>query len=136
MEQGLTLSIDTRSAVPPFEQIRAQISDLVDSGVLPPGTRLPTVRQLAADLGLAVGTVARAYRELEAAGTVITRRRTGTRVADVTETSTKDQIRLRLDEAARRYVQASRRLGVDDRLIIEAVRRALNQEHQSEGRQT
>ena len=66
---------------PPFEQVRRQLAALVASGALAPDQRLPPVRQLAADLGLAVGTVARAYRELEAAGTVTTRRGAGTRVA-------------------------------------------------------
>ncbi|MDF2051259.1 GntR family transcriptional regulator, partial [Arthrobacter sp. Cr_A7] len=53
--------IDLRSATPPYEQIRSQISSLVAVGDLAPGSRLPTVRSLAADLGVAVGTVARAY---------------------------------------------------------------------------
>ena len=47
-------------------------------GDLAPGTRLPTVRQLAADLGLAANTVARAYRELEADGVIATYGRKGT----------------------------------------------------------
>ena len=67
------LDVDPQSAVPPYEQLRAQVTGLVTTGGLPPGTRLPSIRQLAGDLGLAPGTVARAYRELEAAGVVATR---------------------------------------------------------------
>ncbi|MGW9549979.1 GntR family transcriptional regulator [Citricoccus zhacaiensis] len=74
--------LDLSSPVPPFEQLRARISALVDDGSLTPGSRLPSVRALAADLGIAVGTVARAYRELEAAGYVVSRRRHGTTVAE------------------------------------------------------
>lgn len=66
------------SPVPQYEQIRAQIAAEVAAGRLTSGDRLPTVRTLAADLGIAAGTVARAYRELEAAGLASTRRRTGT----------------------------------------------------------
>jgi GntR family transcriptional regulator len=73
----MMLSVDTESAVPPFEQIRAQISQLADSGALPAGIRLPTIRQLSADLGLAPGTVGRAYRELETAGVISARGRHG-----------------------------------------------------------
>lgn len=73
--------LDLSSPVPPFEQLRARITTLVDDGSLAPGSRLPSVRALAADLGIAVGTVARAYRELEAAGYVVSRRRHGTTVA-------------------------------------------------------
>ncbi|WP_432995293.1 GntR family transcriptional regulator [Dactylosporangium sp. CA-233914] len=56
---------------PPYEQLRRQLIELVRFGVLAPGDRLPPLRQLAADLGLAVGTVARTYRELEMAGIVV-----------------------------------------------------------------
>ena len=76
------VSLDTASPVPPFEQIRARIADLVAAGELPAGTRLPSVRALAGDLGIAPNTVVRAYRELEAAGVVRTARGKGTVVAD------------------------------------------------------
>lgn len=76
------VEIDLRSPVPPFEQIRARIADLVAAGELPAGTRLPSVRALAGDLGIAPNTVVRAYRELEAAGIVRTARGKGTVVAD------------------------------------------------------
>lgn len=76
------VEIDLRSLVPPFEQIRARIADLVAAGELPAGTRLPSVRALAGDLGIAPNTVVRAYRELEAAGVVRTARGKGTVVAD------------------------------------------------------
>lgn len=76
------VEIDLRSPVPPFEQIRARIADLVAAGELPAGTRLPSVRTLAGDLCIAPNTVVRAYRELEAAGVVHTARGKGTVVAD------------------------------------------------------
>lgn len=75
---GLRVLVDTQSAVPVYEQIREQVTVLVTTGALREGDRLPAARALAADLGLAVGTVQRAYRELELAGTVASRRRTGT----------------------------------------------------------
>ena len=74
--------IDLQTGTPPYEQIQTQISSLIAVGELPLGTRLPTVRALAADLGVAAGTVARAYKELEAAGMVTTNRRQGTVVAE------------------------------------------------------
>ena len=76
------LTVNPESAVPPYEQIRVQITEQVRSGVLPPGSQLPTVRRLAADLGLAPNTVARAYKELEHDGVVATAGRRGTVVAD------------------------------------------------------
>src|SRR3954471_15362378 len=75
---ALDIAVDVDSPVPPYEQIRRQIAAFVQGGLLVPGARLPTMRALAADLGVAVGTVARAYTELEAAGMVTSRRPTGT----------------------------------------------------------
>jgi DNA-binding transcriptional regulator YhcF (GntR family) len=69
------------SSTPPYEQVRSQIAAAIESGRLRPAARLPTVRHLARDLGIAVNTVARAYRELELAGLVETRGRQGTFVA-------------------------------------------------------
>lgn len=78
----LALRIDPTSALPVVEQIQTQVVDLVSSGLLPAGARLPPVRRLADDLGLAAGTVAKAYRALEREGFVVTAGRNGTLVAD------------------------------------------------------
>jgi len=65
-----------------YEQIVAQIQEHVAVGELQPGTRMPTVRQLADELDIAPGTVARAYAELERLRIVVTDGARGTRVAD------------------------------------------------------
>ena len=75
------LVLDPQSSTPPYEQVRSQIAAAIESGRLRPAAQLPTVRRLAGDLGIAVNTVARAYRELELAGLVETRGRQGTFVA-------------------------------------------------------
>ncbi|MFJ5107298.1 MULTISPECIES: GntR family transcriptional regulator [unclassified Glutamicibacter] len=72
------ISVDLQAATPPYEQIRSQIASLISLGDLPSGSKLPTVRALATDLGVAVGTVARAYKELEAEELITSRRRAGT----------------------------------------------------------
>ena len=66
MSPALTVTPD--DPTPPSEQLRRQLVDLIEGGQLVEGERLPPLRQLAGDLGLAVGTVARTYCELEAAG--------------------------------------------------------------------
>jgi DNA-binding transcriptional regulator YhcF (GntR family) len=103
--------VDPRSAVPPFEQIRVQLVAQVQSGELPPDTRLPTVRKLASDLRLAPNTVARAYRELEQSGVIETRGRHGTFV-----TPHVDPIRRQAQSAAESYARqaSSLGLGLDD----------------------
>ncbi|WP_460662622.1 GntR family transcriptional regulator [Kribbella swartbergensis] len=74
----MDITVDPVGITPPYEQVRAQIEALIRAGELAKGTRLPTVRQLSLDLGLAVNTVARAYKELEADRLVETRGRNGT----------------------------------------------------------
>jgi GntR family transcriptional regulator len=78
---SLTQVVDSNSPVPPYEQVRAQLAEIITAELFAPGDRLPPLRQLATDLGLADGAVARAYRELEQAGLVYSRRAAGTRVA-------------------------------------------------------
>ena len=115
--------VDTASPTPPYEQIRAQLSALIRRGELTPDQRLPPVRQLAADLGLAVGTVARAYRELELTGQVTSRRGGGTRVSPAPIAAPFNQ---GLAEHATAYVEVARRLGATDDAVLAAVRRALD----------
>ncbi|MEU7819444.1 GntR family transcriptional regulator [Catellatospora sp. NPDC049111] len=119
----MRLEIDTDSAVPPYEQVRAGIATQIAEGTLAPGAHLPTIRQLAADIGLAVNTVARAYRELEAAGLVVSRVRHGTTVAERRPDLPPAEAMARLDEAARAYRAAARALGVSLDGAIQALRR-------------
>ena len=80
----MKLELDPGSDVAPYEQVRTQIAAMVVSGELEPGQRLPTVRQLAAELGLAVNTVARAFRELESDAVIATHGRRGSFVSSPT----------------------------------------------------
>ncbi|MBK0332879.1 GntR family transcriptional regulator [Brachybacterium sp. MASK1Z-5] len=75
--------VDLSNPTPPFEQVRCEILAQIDAGELRAGDRLPTIRALARDLGLAPGTVARSFKLLEEAGVIVTRRGAGTVVADV-----------------------------------------------------
>jgi GntR family transcriptional regulator len=112
------LTIDHTSAVPPFEQLRTQVASMTVTGELEPGQKLPTVRQLANDLGLAVNTVARAYRELEADGVISTQGRRGTFVRSaILEQPANRQAAARA--AAMQFTQTARRNGMS---LAEATR--------------
>ncbi|TVT11125.1 GntR family transcriptional regulator [Amycolatopsis bartoniae] len=117
--------VDTASGVAPWRQVRDQIVRLAQAGTLRPGTRLPPIRQLARDLGLAAGTVARAYRELETEGWVSTGGARGTVIAE--PASPPDQTAL-LREAASRYAAFARELGADADAAAEAVRAAYQEQ--------
>ena len=111
----MILEVDPDAALPPYEQLRQQVTALVIGGALAPGDRLPAIRQLAKDLGLAGGTVARAYRELEADGVVSTHGRHGTVVAGPPRRPAPPP---ELLDAARTYADRASRAGatVDDAL--------------------
>jgi len=117
------ITLDPSSAVPPYEQVRGQVEVLVLSGQLPVGTMLPTIRQLAHDLGVAPGTVQRAYRELELTGVVESNRRRGTVVLEPNvERTSRRQREQRLQAAARELVATARSLGVDLDSVESALR--------------
>jgi len=75
------LELDNGSSAPIYEQIVGKIEEAVATGRLLAGERLPSVRDMAAELGVAPGTVARAYSELEVRGVVCTEGAKGTSVA-------------------------------------------------------
>jgi DNA-binding transcriptional regulator YhcF (GntR family) len=102
------LVIDPKSATPPFEQLRVQVIAAVREGSLVPGTRLPTVRKLADELGLAANTVARAYRELERDEVIETRGRHGSFVSAIGD-ATHKQAQL----AASAYAERMLQLGIE-----------------------
>ncbi len=112
----MTIEMDPDSPVAPYEQIRDQVVAGVAAGVIPVGARLPTVRQLAGDLGLAVNTVAKAYRHLEAEGHVATRGRNGTMVLAPRAGTAAPSVDPRIAEtsaAAAVLARAAQRTGLD-----------------------
>src|SRR6185436_13288794 len=115
------IAIDAGSAVPPYEQLRTQLARQIQKRTLAVGTRLPTIRHLAADLGLAVNTVARAYRELEEAGLIETRGRAGSFVSAAGEEG-----RERARRAAADYAAIIASVGLDRREALRIVEAALS----------
>lgn len=112
--------IDQASPVPPFEQLRAQLARQIQDHTLAVGTRLPTIRRLAADLNLAINTVGRAYRELEEAGLIETRGPAGSFVS-----AGREQGRERAGRAAAEYAAVIASIGIDTDEAIRIVHAAL-----------
>lgn len=125
----MEIEVDTRSPVPHYEQIRSQVTRLVLTGALPEGTRLPPIRQLAGHLGLSNGAVARAYRELEREGTVVTAGKKGTTVSPLDErerTNRHDNDRAQmLIDAASEYAIIAHRLGYNLNDAVTALGKAM-----------
>lgn len=122
----MIVTVDPDSPTPPFEQLRGAIRRLVATGDLPVGTRLPTVRQLASDLGLAPGTVGRAFRELEAEGIIATRGRHGTHVQAVPPSPKGPEQQRRLRDAAQAFAATVAELGVAQEVALDEARLAMD----------
>jgi GntR family transcriptional regulator len=130
---GGLVRVDPASDEPPFWQVRRQVSEAIVDGRLSVGTKLPPIRVLADELGLATNTVARAYRELEVAGLVLTRGRLGTVVA--TDAVASDGLSADAEQrggadaavrlAAGDYARAARAAGIPDGDAVALVRDAL-----------
>jgi DNA-binding transcriptional regulator YhcF (GntR family) len=122
----MILRIDPDSPVPAYEQLRAQLATMISTGVLPPGARLPSIRQLVTDLGLAANTIGRAYHELEQAGLLRTRGRHGTFVLAAPALPAPAERAERLTAAAEQFAIQARQLGVDVAEATGALRSAFD----------
>ena len=118
---NVSVTLDMLSATPPYEQVRTQLAGHIRTGALRPGDKLPVVRALAADLGVATNTIARAYRELEAGGLVTTRRRVGTIVQAPPSPAGPE-----LQQQAVLFVRAARSAGLAEEEIVDLVRGAMS----------
>lgn len=111
---GVTLlRIDAGGAVAPYEQLRSQLARMIAEGELTAGQKLPTVRQLAADLGLAANTVARCYRELEVDGIISTQGRRGTFVrSSILDGNGESPVPADAQTAATQFASTARAMGL------------------------
>jgi DNA-binding transcriptional regulator YhcF (GntR family) len=125
-DAGVRIHLDASSKTPLSRQLRDGLVARIERGALQPAERLPPVRELAEDLDLAPNTVAKAYRELEAAGYLVTRGRHGTFVAERLQLRPHTSSETALEEAARRFAGRARQLGVDEVEALRAARRAFH----------
>ncbi len=117
----MLLRVDPLAPEPLFEQVVLQVKAAVARGELRPGDRLASVRELARELTINPNTVARAYRELESAGVIASRRGAGCFVKDVAPLMRDSERERRLAELIERAVTEAYHLGFG----AEEVRRAL-----------
>ena len=122
--------IDSRDPRPIWRQIEESIQLRVAARLLGPGSRMPSVRDLAKELRVNPATVAKAYRRLTAAGVLQVARGDGTYVAPRPPLAARARDEL-LEQAARRFASVAVSLGVDlgrGRRQLEAAWRELESE--------
>ncbi len=118
---ALPFQLSPGSGVPAYRQIVDQVRFLAAAGALPPGTHLPSIRELARHLGVNTGTVIRAYDELAANGTVEQRHGAGVFLSGDAAAGIGQGMRA----SARRLVDAARKAGLNDDLIRTLIEEAL-----------
>ena len=114
------IHINYRDSRPIYEQIRENLLKLITTGVLPPNEKLPSVRELAADLAINPNTIQRAYRELENEGYIYKVSGRGTFVSD-----TADIGRSRREElfsGIENSIRELRAISVPDETILARIR--------------
>jgi GntR family transcriptional regulator len=130
----MRLTLSQASGVPFYRQIERQLTDRIRAGQLTPGTLLPSVRQLAAELLVSVITVKQAYTELEAAGLIASRQGRGTFVAEGAAASARGRLvrdlAAELDATARRAAN----LDVPREALEDAFRRSIDRYFQEKKR--
>ncbi|MEJ2010977.1 MAG: GntR family transcriptional regulator [Anaerolineales bacterium] len=118
--------LDFRSHVPIYVQLVERIKHLVASGVLEPGSQLPTVRQLAAELRVNFNTIARAYRILDEAGVISTQQGRGTFVLDPPPPEQAERLRrAALEGLTGSYLADAERMGFEPQEVENEIERMI-----------
>ena len=123
----LPIQLSDASGVPYYRQIVDQVAELVRSGQLAPGSLLPSVRELAAQLLVSLITVRNAYAELEHAGLIVRRQGFGTYVADDVKAASSEQTRAETRALLAEVVARARRMAIGDDTLRELLAELLEQ---------
>jgi GntR family transcriptional regulator len=117
--------VNPSSGVPIYVQVETQIKNAIAAGALKSGQPLPSVRKLAAELGINPNTAARAYQELEREGTITTVPGGGTFVAGGQPRFLKSERIRRLHPYARQIAVEGTQLGLNETEILDLVQEEL-----------
>lgn len=117
--------VNPSSGVPIYVQVETQIKNAIAAGALKPGQPLPSVRKLAAELGINPNTAARAYQELEREGTITTVPGGGTFIGAGQPRFMKAERIRRLQPYARQIAVEGTQLGLSETDILDLVQEEL-----------
>jgi GntR family transcriptional regulator len=112
------IKIDATSYMPFYEQVKTEIRKLIMTGSFRGGEALPSIRELAAELVLNPNTVARAYRELEQEGLIVTQKGKGSYVADGTSPVVRKTKEAHLHKIFDRAIKEARDFDLDLKEIL------------------
>jgi len=119
----MKFEIDFDSGIPIYIQLKNEIKYAIATGKIPPGSQLPTVRQLAVDLKVNVNTISRVYSELEKEGVLSTRQGKGTFVSEKKMVKTNGRNKERLDQLVDKLFIEAFELGFSPEELLEYIQR-------------
>lgn len=133
LPQAMRIELNPASSTPLYKQIVEEIRKLIARGVLVPGDRIPTVRELAVQCRVNRNTAARAVQVLEAEGVVNTRVGKGTFISESLTASAATVRSTALVEAVERLVREVDALGIDTATVLAQVEQRLKRRKGPEG---
>ncbi|MFN2297250.1 MAG: GntR family transcriptional regulator [Anaerolineales bacterium] len=123
----MQLRLDFHEREPIYLQIVDQVKSLIASGVLKPGSQLPTVREVAAELRINFNTAARAYRLLHEEGIISTQQGRGTYVLEVPPPAEAKRIKKeRLQTMVNVWMEEAKRFGFTREEVEKALQECLH----------
>lgn len=121
----MKIILSNQSEFPIYRQIFDQIVEQIQSGEIPEGMILPSIRGLAKELGISVITTTRAYNELESEGYIVSRQGKGSIVLGRKNAVVMEQYQKRMEEALDVMVENARYLEMSDEEIVKQVEERL-----------
>lgn len=118
----MKIIISNQSECPIYAQIRDQIKEQILNGKIKEGTVLPSIRQLAKELGISVITTTRAYRELEAEGYIASVQGKGSIVLKRDNQLLTEQVQRQIEEHLDAAITASRQLQMTDEELVQTLK--------------
>ena len=110
----MRIIVSNQSELPIYAQIKEQLKEQILNGQIPEGTTLPSIRQLAKEIGVSVITTTRAYSDLEAEGFIATMQGKGSVVLSKDNSMVRDQYLMRIEEGLTTAIETARVMGLPD----------------------
>lgn len=121
----MKIIISNQSELPIYAQIREQLKEQILNGQIPEGTTLPSIRQLAKEVGVSVITTTRAYSDLEAEGFIASMQGKGSVVLSTDNSLLKEQSLMRIEEGLTTAIETARTMGMSQKELLEVFQNLL-----------
>lgn len=115
----MKIIISNQSELPIYAQIKEQLKEQILNGQIPEGSTLPSIRQLAKEVGVSVITTTRAYSDLEEEGFIATMQGKGSVVLSKDNSMLKEQYLLRIEEGLTTAIETARAMGLSERELTD-----------------